>query len=118
MSRTSRALTVLYLLTFIWGVCSTINSWGQVPTWDSLLTAATSVVLLIAIAEQYELADALREAAALCEREGQRAAWDDEQAEALAADELDDACCEHWWTSFGTDHDDTCPHQTPRSNAA
>lgn len=20
-------------------------------------------------------------------------------------------CCERWWTSFGTDHDPTCPNQ-------
>lgn len=25
---------------------------------------------------------------------------------------LNDACCEPWWTSCGTDHDPTCPNQT------
>lgn len=29
-----------------------------------------------------------------------------------ALNELDDACCERWWTSLATDHDPTCPHQT------
>jgi hypothetical protein len=29
-----------------------------------------------------------------------------------AITELDQACCERWWTSLATDHDPTCPNQT------
>ncbi len=39
-------------------------------------------------------------------------------ADDQAAIELSCACCERWWTSLATDHDPTCPHQQPRSNAA
>lgn len=28
---------------------------------------------------------------------------------------LNDACCERWWTSCGTHHEPTCPHQHPSS---
>ena len=29
-----------------------------------------------------------------------------------AINELDQACCERWWTALATDHDPTCPNQT------
>ncbi|EPD63157.1 hypothetical protein [Streptomyces sp. HGB0020] len=31
-----------------------------------------------------------------------------------AAIALNDACCERWWTSAGTDHEPTCPRNETR----
>jgi hypothetical protein len=37
---------------------------------------------------------------------------------AEAIRDLNDACCERWWTAIGTDHDPDCPNQQRRSDAA
>jgi hypothetical protein len=42
----------------------------------------------------------------------------DGTARALVAAELDDACCERWWTSLGWDHEPGCGRQAPHTGAA
>lgn len=38
-------------------------------------------------------------------------------AQDAATLDLNEACCETWWTSCGTDHDPTCPSRDTRSHA-
>jgi hypothetical protein len=51
-------------------------------------------------------------------REPRRPAQFDDCALAFAAVELDDACCERWWTSLGRDHEPGCGHRAPHTGAA
>jgi hypothetical protein len=75
MSRGSRALCTLYTATALWHAWCTINTLGYAPLWASVLNMAASVVAVIAIVREYDLADERHEVAALREREGRRNAW-------------------------------------------
>ncbi|MFI1723892.1 hypothetical protein [Streptomyces sp. NPDC020489] len=41
-----------------------------------------------------------------------------ETAEAVVNVALAGACCETWWTSAGTTHDEACQRRAPKSSAA
>ncbi|MGY6019555.1 hypothetical protein [Streptomyces spinosirectus] len=118
MNRASRSIISVYLAVVFWlGFC-TVATFGDVPAWSTATMAAASAAPILGAIRELDLRDTRRHLAVLKEREARQAAHADEAAEHQANAELLDACCERWWTSCGTDHDDTCPHHTPRSNAA
>jgi HAMP domain-containing protein len=61
MSRLARAATSLYCLAFLWLGYLTSRTWGTVPVWVSLLTAAAALVCVIAAVRESEHADALED---------------------------------------------------------
>lgn len=65
--------------------------------WAAAIPAVLAAGVLLTIADTYR--------------------WDDQHTH-HAADDLDAACCETWWTSLGADHDHTCPTRQTRSHAA
>lgn len=111
MSRGSRTLTALYSLTALWLSFCTYQTAGDVPFWSTCFMLAAGLIPIVAVVREVDITE-------LREQAGVRTAHRNEHAEAVARAELDAACCERWWTSFGTDHDPECEHQTPRSNAA
>ncbi|CAM5265266.1 hypothetical protein [Streptomyces fumanus] len=66
--------------------------------WAAAIPAVLAAGVLLTIADTYR--------------------WDDQHTHRAAADDLDAACCETWWTSLGADHDHTCPTRQTRSHAA
>jgi hypothetical protein len=115
MTRSSRLLCALYLVT------STQLAWTAVlelrfgPLWAAALFGAASLVQVIAVVRETVLADERRTA-------GRRAAGRTVPArradDAVVRAELDAACCERWWTSCGTDHDTGCARRARRNSAA
>ncbi|MFI9150298.1 hypothetical protein [Streptomyces sp. NPDC053367] len=51
-------------------------------------------------------------------REQRRTARLDRTARAFTAVELNDACCERWWTSLGWDHEPGCGQRGRHTSAA
>jgi HAMP domain-containing protein len=61
VTRRARALASLYCLGFLWLGYLTSHTWGTVPVWVSLLTAASALVCVIAAVRESEHADALED---------------------------------------------------------
>jgi hypothetical protein len=117
MNRSGRLLSALYLATSAGLAWTTVLEFRYGPRWAAFLFAAASVVPVIAVVRETLIADLLR--AAVTARRPERTAADAiVREEALVREELDAACCERWWTSLGTDHDQVCPHGSRRSSAA
>lgn len=114
MTRLACALCAFYLTVFIWLAWWTATVYGHAPAWFIVGNVAACFVLVIAFTQQLALIDTHRENTALKQAEDEQVA----AAEHQAPTEADAACCETWWASLGIDHDDTCPHHTPRSSAA
>ncbi|MEU4996557.1 hypothetical protein [Streptomyces sp. NPDC021622] len=108
MTRLARALCSLHGAALLWLAYCAVQSARNGATWAVLLFAAASAMTVIAVIRETELADEQRAAAVRAERLARLRAH---------ADELNTACCEHWWTALGTDHDPTCPNQRRRHTA-
>lgn len=108
MNRFARALCSLQGGAFLWLAYCAVQSARNGATWEVWLFAAASVLPVIAMFREYELADERRAVAVRAERLARLR---------IHAEEINTACCERWWTSLATDHDPTCPNQTRRSAA-
>lgn len=114
MNRTSLLLCALYLTTSSGLAWTTVFEFRYGPVWAAFLFAAASLIPVIAIVREAVICEQHQ---ALGELNG-RAAGQGDRADAIVRAELDAACCERWWTSFGADHDTTCPRRIHRSSAA
>jgi len=111
MNRSGRLLSALYLATSAGLAWTAVLEFRHGPRWAAFLFAAASLVPVIAVVRETLIADLLR--TAVTPRRPEHT-----DADALVREELDAACCERWWTSLGTDHDQVCPHGSRRSSAA
>jgi hypothetical protein len=84
--------------------------------WLYALPGVIGTAVLLAVADSYRIE--ARRVRARHER-ARRAALADEQLlpPADARRQLDEACCERWWTSLGRSHDETCRTLARRSAA-
>ncbi|GGS64875.1 hypothetical protein AB0E75_05200 [Streptomyces griseoviridis] len=114
MTRSSRLLCALYLATSTGLAWTAVSEWRYGPPWAAAVFAGASVVPLIAVVREADLAEP-RRAPVRPPRAPDAASG---AADALVRAELDGACCERWWTSLGTDHDAGCGRRVPRSSAA
>lgn len=111
MTRFARVVCSIYGATALFLAYATVQQalYGQV--WAVAAFAACSLVPLISLIRETEHADTM--AAARVDTERAARLRDREERSALQSD-LDafkKACCERWWTSFNTDHDDACEKQ-------
>lgn len=97
MSRLARALCSFHGAAFLWFAYCAVQSAHNGATWAVWLFVAASVLTVISVIREAEIAEERRAAA--------------------GAADLNAACCERWWTSLATDHDPTCRNQTRRSAA-
>ncbi|GGW99701.1 hypothetical protein [Streptomyces chryseus] len=116
MTGLARALLAVYLVAFVWlayvsAVCLQHNAPGQAAAFY-----ATATLVAVACGREWQHAAALQAAAVHDRRPRPRTYPSD--MDAVMRAELARTCrCERWWTTFGTDHDPTCPHQTSVTNA-
>lgn len=111
MTRTARALCVLYGAAALFLAWATVQSALAGSVWAILAFAAASIVPLLACLREAEFADAKASARADLERAARLRDSDERRGIREAADALGHVCCERWWTSLGTDHDPTCEKQ-------
>jgi hypothetical protein len=83
--------------------------YGEV--WAVAALAACSLVPLIALMRETEYADNLAGLRADAERAARLRDRKEQRSLRETADALGHVCCERWWTSLGTDHDETCEKQ-------
>jgi hypothetical protein len=123
MTRHGRALCSIHGALGIWLAYCAVQSGRNGVAWAVILFAAASLVPVISVIRETELADVQRGVAIRAERETHPRlpdaierhladAIDQAAAVALAA-----ACCEIWWTSTGREHEDACPKNDHRSAA-
>ncbi|MEV0324795.1 hypothetical protein ACIBKX_32700 [Streptomyces sp. NPDC050658] len=117
MSRLARGLCSLHAGLFVLLAFCAVQQFRHGEAWAGSVFAAASVVPLLAVAREAELADEQRAIAVTAERKARRREWTDEDAAALARLELAVACCERWWTSTGQSHETTCPQSGQRRAA-
>ncbi|MFJ1653672.1 hypothetical protein ACIOC2_20240 [Streptomyces sp. NPDC088337] len=111
MTRSDRALRWLYLLAALFlGHCS-VTSAHAGAWWYAITLFGVSLLLAVAIARETVAARERRAAAVRAERAARLRTW----ASQARAD-LEDGCCERWWTSAGAEHDS--PHCTRKDQAA
>ena len=115
MNRSGRLLSALYLATSAGLAWTTVLEFRHGPRWAAFLFAAASLVPVIAVVRETLIADLLR--AAVTPRRPERS-YALVCEDALVREGLDAACCERWWTSLGTDHDQVCPHGSRRRSSA
>jgi hypothetical protein len=84
--------------------------------WAVAALAACSLVPLVAIVREGEHADTVTGIRTDTERAARLRDRAEQKRLRASAAALWHACCERWWTSFGTDHDPECRHQQ-RSSA-
>lgn len=112
MTRTTRALGWAYLLAaLLTGHCA-INSVRNEAWWYGAGLFGASLLFVVAMAREYVAADERRAAAVRAERAARLRTWASQ-----ARTDLEDGCCERWWTSCGTEHDDL-PHCARKDQAA
>jgi len=68
VTRLARTLCTLYAATALWLAWCTVQTFGRVPLWLSILNTAASIVPLIAGTRESEHADTLRAARVQLER--------------------------------------------------
>jgi hypothetical protein len=75
--------------------------------WPYALPAVTAATVFLSVADSYRLKDRRIRAE---HEQARRAALAHEQLlpPADARRQLDDGCCDRWWTSAGAEHDQTC----------
>lgn len=124
MSRLGRSLCSLHAALFVLLAFCAVQQFRYGDAWAAFVFAAASIVPVIAVARETELA-VMRETE-LADRQrsvvnrpecAPRRRWSAENAAALARVELAAACCERWWTSAGQSHETTCPTNDHRSAA-
>ncbi|MFB6934556.1 hypothetical protein [Streptomyces chartreusis] len=78
MTRGSRGLCGLYLLVAAWLAWCTFATFGDVYTWVTLINAAASLVLIIAVIRETVIRDERRTVGRLVEEATRRTAWEGE----------------------------------------
>lgn len=111
MTRTARTVCAIYGAAALFLAYATIQQALYGEAWAVAALAACSLVPLIGLVRECALADALDEVRANAERAARLRDLPDRTGIRAAADALGHACCERWWTSFGTDHDPQCRNQ-------
>ncbi|MFJ8330379.1 hypothetical protein [Streptomyces sp. NPDC094437] len=111
MNRTGRLLSALYLAASGGLALTAVHAFRHGPLWAGFLLTAASLVPVVAVVRETVIEELLR---ASVRTRGRVVRVADDIVRAS----LDAACCERWWTSLGTDHDVSCPHDVPRSSAA
>lgn len=114
MNRSSRFLSILYVLTSGLLIWTAVLQYRYGPLWAGLLFTAAGAVPTVAVVRESVIGDlrrALTELTARPRRHGERL------VDTIVRGELDAACCDRWWTSLGTDHDAACAHRARNSAA-
>lgn len=112
MTRSTRVLGWAYLLAALLTAHCAVTSARNEAWWYGAGLFGVSLLLIVALAREYVAADERRAAAVRAERAARLRAWASQ-----ARTDLEDGCCERWWTSCGTEHDDL-PHCTRKDQAA
>jgi hypothetical protein len=110
VTRSTRALGWAYLLAALLTAHCATNAARNGAPWHAAGLVAVS--LLLGVAREYVASDERRAAAVRAERAARLRTW-----ASHARTDLEDGCCERWWTSCGTEHDDL-PHCTRKDQAA
>ena len=116
MTRIARTVCVIYGAATLFLSFATVQQALYGELWAVAALAACSLVPLIGLFRECALADALNEVRANTDRAA-RLRDKEQRSLRAAADALGHACCERWWTSFGTDHDPECRNQQRRQTA-
>lgn len=115
MNRHSRFLSTLYVLTSGLLAWTAVLQYRYGPLWAGVIFTAAAVVPTIAVVRESVIGDQRRTIAELTARPRRRG---ERLVDTLVRRELGAACCDRWWTSLGTDHDEACAHRAPRNSAA
>jgi hypothetical protein len=111
MTRLARGLCVIYGAAALFLAYATVQQALYGEVWAVAALAACSLVPLIGLVREMAFADTMDAAQADAERAARLRDRQEERGLRQAADALGHACCERWWTSFGTDHDPQCRNQ-------
>lgn len=117
MTRFARVLCTIYGAATIFLAYAAAQQARSGEPWAVAALVGCSFVPLIAFIRETDHADMLSDLRTDSERAARLHDRQEQRSLKAAADALGHACCERWWTSFGTDHDPTCRHQQ-RSSAA
>ena len=117
MTRLARTLCAIYGAASLFLAYATVHQALYGEAWAVAFLAACSLVPLISLVREMAFADTVDAARADVERAARLRDREDLRSLRDAADALGHACCERWWTSFGTDHDPQCRNQQQRSAA-
>lgn len=100
MTRSSLGLCALYVLTALWLSWCAVTTWGRVPTWVSILNVAASIVAVIAVVRDMELAEERRFVAKLLAKEVRGTALGEPPADGAPLDDAETAALDeiaaHW----------------------
>ncbi|MEU0220254.1 hypothetical protein ABZ281_36600 [Streptomyces sp. NPDC006265] len=110
MTRSTRVLGWAYLLAALLTAHCSVTSARSDAWWYAAGLFGVSLLLIVALAREYVAADERRAAAVRAERAARLRTWASQ-----ARPDLEDGCCERWWTSCGTQHD---PHHCARKDQA
>ncbi|MEV0526012.1 hypothetical protein AB0I66_21485 [Streptomyces sp. NPDC050439] len=111
MTRLARGLCSLHALVFILLAFSTVQQFRYGEAWAGWMFAAASVVPVLSVVRESELADEQQAAAIRAETQAREKAWADEDAAAVVRVELAGACCAAYFVSRGTAHEEECPNR-------
>ncbi|KFG07537.1 hypothetical protein [Streptomyces scabiei] len=111
MTRFARVLCSIYGAAALFLAFATVQQALYGEVWAVAALAACSLVPLIALVRETEHADTLTVVRTDTERASRLRDRTEQRSLRAAADALGHACCERWWTSFGTDHDPSCRNQ-------
>lgn len=111
MTRFARGLCVMHGAAALFLAYATVQQALYGEPWAVAALAACSLVPLIALVRETEHADTVTVIRTDTERAARLRDRTEQRSLRAAADALGHACCERWWTSFGTDHDPSCRNQ-------
>ncbi|WP_328544603.1 hypothetical protein [Streptomyces europaeiscabiei] len=111
MTRFARILCSIYGAAALFLAFATVQQALYGEVWAVAALAACSLVPLIALIRETEHADTVTAVRTDTERAARLRDRMEQRSLRAAADAMGHACCERWWTSFGTDHDETCEKQ-------
>lgn len=111
MTRFARILCCIYCATALFLSFATVQQALYGEVWAVAALAACSLVPLIAIVRETEHADTVTGIRTDTERAARLHDREERKRLRESASALGHACCERWWTSFGSDHDETCERQ-------
>ncbi|MFJ6561882.1 hypothetical protein ACIQMV_18875 [Streptomyces sp. NPDC091412] len=103
MTLSDRVLRWLYLAAASFTAHCSVTSARADAWWYAIALFGVVLLLAVAVAREYAAAHERRAAAVRAERAARLRAWSSQ-----ARADLEDGCCERWWTSTGTAHDHTC----------
>ncbi|WP_327592487.1 hypothetical protein [Streptomyces chartreusis] len=78
MSKGSRGLCAYYIATALWLAWTTVNGWGHEHPSISILNAAASIVVVIAVVRETVIRDERRTVGRLVEKATRRTSWEGE----------------------------------------